>query len=110
MTLDTKAIIDHAKCFHGGTFSDFWALIRPAMTDEQAEQLCQIAHAIFDAGFAAQSRYADPVIAERLQRYGYLAGLRSRNDDEESEVQALLQSLLFEGVGPGWLPVERVRS
>jgi hypothetical protein len=51
--------------------------------------------------------YMVPDLAEKMQRYGFLAGKAARTDEEESEVLGLLLDLRTEGVDPGWEPVPR---
>jgi hypothetical protein len=102
-----QIIIERACEFKHGSFRDFWSLIRPLMTDEDAERFCELIHVVFDAGFSSYSRFADPVLAEKLQRYGYLAGKSQRTDDEETEVHELLKWLRGEDSDPGWEPVAR---
>jgi len=51
--------------------------------------------------------YMVPDLAEKMQRYGFLAGKAARTDEEEAEVHGLLLDLRTEGVDPGWEPVPR---
>ncbi len=51
--------------------------------------------------------YMFPELAEKMQRYGFLAGKAARTEEEESEVYGLLLDLRAEGVDPGWEPVPR---
>lgn len=51
--------------------------------------------------------YMYPDLAEKMQRYGFLAGKAARTDEEESEVHGLLLDLRTEGVDPGWEPAPR---
>ena len=51
--------------------------------------------------------YMYPELAEKMRRYGFLAGTPARTDEEEAEVHQLLRELRTEGVDPGWEPVPR---
>jgi hypothetical protein len=108
--MNRSALLAQARSFRHGTFRDFWALIRPTMSDDEAEHLCELLHAVFDAGWMAESTHSDPVLDEKVQRYGFLSGLHTRTDDEDVEVHALLQWLRDENCDPGWTPVPRQPS
>jgi energy-coupling factor transporter ATP-binding protein EcfA2 len=60
---------------------------------------------IYTSYFGIPHMYPD--LAEKMRRYGFLAGKADRTDAEESEVQQLLVDLRTEGVDPGWEPVPR---